>query len=140
MNPKPIIALDVGSNRIGIAISDTTQNFAFPREAIIRANGIANIVSFASKENVEMILVGMPYLPSGKVGTQAKVTEQFIKDLSEVTSIKIKTVDERMSTQEAIAKSEEIPHLYKRIKRDKGALDSYSATVILQYYLDHIKN
>jgi putative Holliday junction resolvase len=134
------MALDVGSKRIGIAISDTTQNFAFPRKAISRKNGIANISTLLLNEDVELIIVGMPYLPSGEVGTQAKITKQFIVELSQSAKIKIEPVDERMSTKEAINKSEEIPYLSKKIKKDKGVLDSYSAAVILQYYLDHIKN
>ena len=137
---KPIIALDVGTKRIGIAISDTSHSFAFPRGFIERKDCIKSIVSLAYKEDIEMILVGMPYLPSGEKGTQAKDTEQFIQELSENIKIQIKTVDERMSTQEAIKKSEDVPHISKRIKRDKGALDSYAATIILQNYLNYIKS
>lgn len=136
---KSIIALDVGTKRIGIAISDTSQNFAFPRGSIERKNCINNIISLANTEDVEMILVGMPYLPSGEIGSQAKDIEQFTQELSKNINIQIKTVDERMSTKEAIKKSEELPHISKKIRRDKGALDSYAATVILQNYLDHIK-
>ena len=111
---KSIIALDVGTKRIGIAISDTSQNFAFPRGSIERKNCINCIISLANTEDVEMILVGMPYLPSGEIGTQAKDIEQFSQELSENINIQIKTVDERMSTKEAIKKSEELPHVSKK--------------------------
>ena len=129
-----VIALDVGDKRIGIAISDPTGTLASPRKACPRKSGAKIISNLATKECCSLILVGLPYLPSGEVGTQAIKTQEFIYELSQQTSLPIETVDERLSSIEA-RKSISNPN---RIRRDKGILDSASAAIILQRYLDKI--
>ena len=129
-----VIALDVGDKRIGIAISDPTRTLASPRKACPRKNGAKIISNLATKECGSLILVGLPYLPSGELGTQAIKTQEFIYELSQQTSLPIETVDERLSSIEA-RKSISNPN---RIRRDKGILDSASAAIILQRYLDKI--
>jgi len=82
--------------------------------------------------------VGMPYLASGCLGTQADKTQQFIASLTKTTGLNIETVDERLSTIEARKRLHESPGRKNRIKKDKGLLDSASAAVLLQTYLDQI--
>ena len=82
-----IIALDVGNVRIGVAISDPTGTLASPKDSIRRHDGIAMILKLIDTENISLILIGMPYLPSGAAGTQAQHTVQFIDSLSEKTEI-----------------------------------------------------
>ena len=127
-----VIALDVGDKRIGIAISDPTRTLASPRKACPRKSGAKIISNLAREECCSLILVGLPYLPSGELGTQAIKTQEFIYELSQQTSLPIETADERLSSIEA-RKSLSNPN---RIRRDKGILDSASAAVILQRYLD----
>ena len=131
-----IMALDVGDKRIGIAISDPSKTLASPRKACPRKNGAKIISSLATDECCSLILVGFPYLPSGEIGTQAIKTQEFITELSHNTLIQVETVDERLSTIEArknILNS-------KKIRKDKGILDSASAAVLLQRYLDKLKS
>ena len=127
-----IMALDVGDKRIGIAISDPSRTLASPRKACPRNSGAKIISSLATEECCSLILVGLPYLPSGGIGTQAIKTQEFIYDLSQQTTIRIETVDERLSSIEA-RKNILNPN---KIRKDKGILDSASAAVILQRYLD----
>ena len=127
-----IMALDVGDKRIGIAISDPSRTLASPRKACPRKSGAKIISSLATEECCSLILVGLPYLPSGGIGTQAIKTQEFIYDLSQQTTIRIETVDERLSSIEA-RKNILNPN---KIRKDKGILDSASAAVILQRYLD----
>ena len=127
-----IMALDVGDKRIGIAISDPSRTLASPRKACPRNSGTKIISSLATEECCSLILVGLPYLPSGVIGTQAIKTQEFIYDLSQQTIIRIETGDERLSTIEA-RKNILKPN---KIRKDKGILDSASAAVILQKYLD----
>ena len=102
-----IIALDVGNVRIGVAIGDPTGTLASPKDSIRRHDGIALLLKLIDTEKISLILIGMPYLPSGATGTQAQHTVQFIDSLSEKTEIPIKIVDERMSTIEAKKKLSE---------------------------------
>ena len=127
-----ILALDVGDKRIGIAISDPTQTLASTRPACPRKNGAKIISEIATSECCSLILVGLPYLPSGKIGSQAIKTNSFIDELSKFTSLPIQTIDERLSSVEA-RKNILNPN---KIRKNKGVLDSASAAVILQRYLD----
>ena len=133
-----IIALDVGNVRIGVAISDPTGTLASPKDSITRHDGIALTLKLIDTENISLILIGMPYLPSGATGTQAQHTVQFIDSLSEKTKIPIKIVDERMSTIEAKKKLSESTRSKRHIQKNKGVIDSAAAAVILQSYLDSI--
>ena len=135
---QPIIALDVGDKRIGVAISDPTRTLATPRSAIPRQRAESQILKLSHDENASLIIVGMPFLASGCIGTQADKTQQFIAHLTEITGLKIETVDERLSTVEARKRLHESPGRKNRIKKDKGLVDSASAAVLLQTYLDQI--
>ena len=118
-----IIALDVGNVRIGVAISDPTGTLASPKDSITRHDGIALTLKLIDTENISLILIGMPYLPSGATGTQAQHTVQFIDSLSEKTEIPIKIVDERMSTIEAKKKLSESTRSKRYIQKNKGVID-----------------
>ena len=82
----------------------------------------------------------MPFLASGLIGTQAEKPQQFIDNLTDITDVKVATVDERLSTVEARKRLQESPGRTNRIKKNKGLLDSASAAVLLQTYLDQIRN
>ena len=84
------MALDVGNVRIGVAASDPTQTISTPLNSLTRKNSIPEIKEICSDRGIVLILVGMPYLPSGKLGTQAQITEAFINELKIYFSQKIK--------------------------------------------------
>ena len=128
----------MGDKRIGVAVSDPTQTLATPRSAIPRNRAQSQILKLSRDENASLIIVGMPYLASGCLGTQAGKTQQFITSLTKTTGLNIETVDERLSTIEARKRLHESPGRKNRIKKDKGLLDSASAAVLLQTYLDQI--
>ncbi|MFL2804330.1 MAG: Holliday junction resolvase RuvX [Dehalococcoidia bacterium] len=139
---QPILALDVGESRIGIAISDPTKTLASPVKTIKTINALNEIIECIDRNNASSILIGLPYLPSGLKGTQFKKTQTFIKEISSYTKIPIITIDERFSTIEAKKKILESINLNKskRSKKTipKDLIDSASATVILQSYLDNL--
>ena len=121
-----------------MAVSDPTQTLATPRSAIPRHREESQILKLAHDENASLIIVGMPFLASGHIGTQADKTQQFIATLTKTTGLNIETVDERLSTVEARKRLHESPGRKNRIKKNKGLLDSASAAVLLQTYLDQI--
>lgn len=132
-----ILCLDVGTKRVGLAASDPSQSLATPRTAIPRQGSVRAITEIALNEEATLILVGMPYLPSGKKGSQARETDEFISSLEQSTKIDIETIDERFSTKEAMKKLVTSPGGRKKIRSKDGTLDSASAAVMLQSYLDN---
>ena len=62
---QPIIALDVGDKRIGVAISDPTRTLATPRSAILRQGAESQILKLSHDENASLIIVGMPFFKIG---------------------------------------------------------------------------
>ena len=132
-----ILCLDVGTKRVGLATSDPSQSLATPRPAIPRQGSVKAVAEIALNEEVILILVGMPYLPSGKKGSQARLTDEFISSLEQSTKTDIATIDERFTTKEAMKKLMTLPGGRKKIRRNDGTLDSASAAVMLQSYLDN---
>ena len=132
------MALDVGNVRIGVAASDPTQTISTPLNSLTRKNSISEIKEICSDRGIVLILVGMPYLPSGKLGTQARITEAFINELKISTEIPIRTADERMTTIEAKKRLKESG--YKNISKagNKGIIDSAAAAVLLDEYISSL--
>jgi putative Holliday junction resolvase len=126
----------VGDKRVGLAISDPTQTLASPFKSISRQRSKHFIERLVEQENIALILVGMPYLPSGGIGIQARKTTKFILELNDMTTVPIQEIDERMSSIEALSLLTQSPGYKRRKKKDKGTLDSAAATVVLQRYLD----
>ena len=126
----------MGDQRVGLAISDPTQTLATPLKSKSRQKFGEWITPILKQENIAVILVGMPYLPSGEIGTQARKTKNFIGKLSTITTLPIQEIDERMSSIEALNLLTQSPGYKGKKKRDKGTLDSASATVLLQHFLD----
>jgi putative Holliday junction resolvase len=96
-----VLALDYGSARTGVAVSDPTGTVARPLEVVERAAsepGIARVVELARGENVERIVVGMPVTLRGELGAQAEETERFVERLRAATELPVESFDERFTT------------------------------------------
>jgi len=79
-----VLALDYGSARTGVAVSDPTGTVARPLEVVERARsdaGVARILELAKAEEVERIVVGLPVTLRGELGLQAEETERFVERL-----------------------------------------------------------
>ena len=132
------MALDVGNVRIGVAASDPTQTISTPLNSLTRKNSIPEIKEICSDRGIVLILVGMPYLPSGKLGTQARITEVFINELKISTEIPIRTADERMTTIEAKIRLKESGYKNTSKAGNKGIIDSAAAAVLLDEYISSL--
>ena len=132
-----IIALDIGDRRIGVALSDPLGILASPLTTIDRSTpdteaAIDAVLALAEQHEAAEILVGIPYLMSGRIGAQARITLDFAQALSERTNIPI-TLTERLSSVQA---DRMLAQSGTSNTRDKGRTDSAAAAVILQAYLD----
>ena len=96
-----VLALDYGSARTGVAVSDPTGTVARPLCVVERAatgKGLAELADLAAREGVERIVVGMPVTLRGERGEQAEETERFVEALRAATEIPVETFDERFTT------------------------------------------
>ncbi len=96
-----VLALDYGSARTGVAVSDPTGTVARPLEVVERAegdSGLARIAALARRERVERIVVGLPVTLRGERGAQAGETERFVERLRAAVDVPVETFDERFTT------------------------------------------
>ena len=100
-----VLALDYGSARTGVAISDATGTLARPLGVIERIEteaGMAHLAEVLAAEEAQRIVVGMPLTLAGGRGEQARATERFVEGLRSATGVPVETLDERFTT--ALAK------------------------------------
>jgi putative Holliday junction resolvase len=95
------MALDFGSARTGVAVSDPTGTLARPLdvvEKVLSRPGLTMLVNLIKSEQVELVVVGMPLTLRGERGEQARATEAFIARLAAEIDVPIETYDERFTT------------------------------------------
>jgi putative Holliday junction resolvase len=130
-----VVALDVGSKRIGVAVSDPLGSFAFPHATIERTNvrdDVAAIVAIAAERGARTIVVGDPLTMSGERGIAAGTIDAFVAHLARGFDGRIERIDERLTTA-AVQKSL-IGADVSRAKR-KTVVDKLAAALILETYL-----
>jgi putative holliday junction resolvase len=96
-----VMALDYGSARTGVAVSDPTGTLARPLGVVERAgseNGLAELARLVRDENVERVVVGLPLTLRGTHGEQATETDRFVKALRGVIDVPVELFDERFTT------------------------------------------
>jgi putative Holliday junction resolvase len=107
-----VLALDYGSARTGVAVSDPTGTLARPLEVVENASappGLKHLADLVEREGVEQIVVGLPVTLRGERGAQAEETEAFVSALRAVTEVPIESFDERFTTKLAEAQPSEAP-------------------------------
>lgn len=136
MEEQPrLLALDVGTKTIGVAVSDPLGLTAQAVETIRRqslAQDLAQLQRLVQLYNPERFVVGYPLSMSGSPGPQAQFVETFVEHLRGL-SLPIEYVDERLTTKQAA--SALIATGMRRDKR-KAVIDQQAAVLILQSYLD----
>ena len=133
---KRIIGIDLGDVRTGIAISDAMQMLASGVGTITAYNDdrlLDEIAVHIKYYDPELIIIGYPINMDGSVGPRAEKIAAFSKKLEERFSLPVKFVDERCTTM--IAHSI-LNKTNTRGKKRKSVVDTLSAEIILQSYLD----
>jgi putative Holliday junction resolvase len=131
-----ILAIDYGSQRIGIAISDPTSTLARPLPFVpakADAKLATELAALITKEQAELILLGLPRHMNGSLGEAAEKVKAFAALLEKATPVKIKFIDERLSTVQARRQLQESG---KDTRKQRDKIDSAAAAVLLQGYLD----
>ena len=121
-----VLALDYGSARTGVAVSDPTGAVARPLgviEAVDTDGGLARLLDVVRSEDVERIVVGLPVTLRGERGGQADATERFVERLRAAVDVPVETFDERFTT--ALARAGEA----------RAAEDAVAAAHLLSSFL-----
>lgn len=125
-----VMALDIGTKRIGIALSDYLLMLANGHSYIVRnADSVEQILKIAKENNVKKIVVGVPYNMDGTEGTQAQDCRNFASKLS---GYEIIYEDERLTSDTA---EENLRAKKIDFRKNKGLVDIESACIILEQYL-----
>jgi len=135
-----ILGIDYGDRRTGFSISDDLGIIASPI-GTYTADGMREVVDYVetlvSKYGVEKIVLGLPLNMDGTEGDRAAKSRRLAGVLTKVTGLEIILKDERLTTVSALKVLDEAS--VKGDKR-KNTVDTMSAQIILQTYLDTIKN
>ena len=133
-----ILALDHGTKRIGVAVSDELKMIAQPLEYILAepsADFLTRLKELIHEKEVELILVGMPRNMDGTYGPAAQKVQEFVVVLKGALSVPIKFWDERLTSAQANRLL--IQGNVRRNKR-KEKVDKMAAAILLQSYLDSL--
>ena len=133
-----ILALDHGTRRIGVAVSDETKTIAQPLEYIPTepfADFLARLKELLVEKEIDLILVGLPRNMDGSYGPAAQKVETFIGVLRAAIAVPVKTWDERLTSAQANRVL-----IQGKVRRDKRKekVDKMAAAILLQSYLDGI--
>ena len=131
-----ILALDHGTRRIGVAVSDETKTIAQPLEFIPAepfADFLRRLKEILLAKQVDCILLGLPRNMDGSYGPAAQKVEVFASALKSALAVPIKTLDERLTSVQANRIL--IQGGVRRDKR-KEKVDKMAAAILLQSYLD----
>ena len=134
-----LMGLDLGTKTIGIATSDLTRQIATPITTIARTKftpDATELLRIAARENVGVLVLGLPINMDGTEGPRAQATRAFARNLAKLTPLAIVFWDERLST--AAVERMLIEADTSRVKRDK-VVDKLAAAWILQAALDALR-
>ncbi len=130
-----ILAIDYGTKRTGIAITDQMQIIASGLTTIDTKNLIAFLKDYISNETVEKFIIGLPKQMNNTISENENYIQIFLKQLKkDIPHIPIERVDERFTSKMAL-KTLIDSGLNKKQRQNKALIDEVSATLILQSYL-----
>jgi len=131
-----VLAIDHGTKRIGLAISDQLGLIAQPLEFVLAEpfqQFLERLKQIIQEKQVELILIGMPRNMDGSYGPAALKVQEFTGVLKEAIAIPIQTWDERLTTAQA---NRFLIEADVRRKDRKGKVDKTAAAILLQSFLD----
>jgi putative Holliday junction resolvase len=121
-----VVALDYGSARCGVAVSDPTGTLATPLAPVLRPGtrrGLARVAALVREHDAERVIVGLPVSLSGRDSAQTAETRAFAERLRGTVPVPVELYDERFTTRLAEQAG------------GRAALDSRAAAVLLEEWL-----
>ncbi|WP_299395475.1 Holliday junction resolvase RuvX [uncultured Gelidibacter sp.] len=130
-----ILAIDYGTKRTGIAVTDELQIIASGLTTVATKGLLPFLKDYISKEKVELFLVGEPKQMNNEVSESEESIQSFLTKLAKtIPEIPVKRVDERFTSKMAFQTMID-SGLSKGQRKNKALVDEISATIILQSYL-----
>ena len=130
-----LLAIDYGSKRTGIAVTDELQIIASGLTTVDTKTLMIFLKSYTTKESVDLILIGLPKQMNNELSESEPLILKFIKILAkEFPDMPIQRVDERFTSKMAFQTMID-SGLNKKQRKNKALVDEISATLILQSYL-----
>ena len=134
MNSLKLMALDIGTKRIGVALADSFIKIAIPFTTVEVnddvESAVEQIIEIISKEEIDILVVGLPRNQSGEETPQTTYTKEFVKNF-EYSVDKICFQDESLTSIQAEDRLKSYGKPYS-----KGDIDMNAASIILQDYLE----
>lgn len=133
----PILGLDVGARRVGIAVVLSDEVEPQPLKTAVRGNGKAEreIIELVEKLAVKTVVVGLPLNEDGTRSNQCEVVERFARRIERRSAVNLVFTDEYGSTFEALERLGPNSREAKKA-RESGIVDALSAVVILEDFLN----
>jgi len=130
------MAFDYGTKRVGMAVTDPLQLIATALETVHAKDVQDYVKAYVAREDVEVFVVGMPRQLDGSDSESAQHVKGFVRSLrSAFPTIPVETIDERFTSKIASASIAQ-SGMTKKKRQDKSLIDSVSAVIILQSYLE----
>jgi putative Holliday junction resolvase len=131
---NPILGIDFGRARIGVAISDELRLLAHPLETIpANKDSRKRIAEIVRERKIDKVVVGVPRHMSGEIGTAANEALEFVAKLRAQLPCPVETWDERLTT---VAANRALRDAGKKTRQTRKFVDQVAAQMILQGYLD----
>ncbi len=135
-----IIGIDYGTKRVGLAVTDPTQTIANGLKTIPPKELMNFLISYVERENVVEFVVGYPKKMNNLPSESAILVDRLLKQLRiKFPHIPVELMDERFTSKIAFQTMID-GGLRKKRRRDKAIIDTISAALILQSYLDRRSN
>lgn len=130
------MAIDYGSKRVGIAVTDSLQMIANGLTTVHSKDVVQFLKDYMAKEKVDCIVVGEPKQMNNEASDSARFIEPFVKHLKRTfPEVKIERMDERFTSRMAFQTMID-SGLKRKDRQNKELVDQVSATIILQSYLE----
>src|SRR5438132_384511 len=131
---NPILGIDFGRVRIGLAISDELRLLAHPLETIpANKDAVKRISAIIHDRKIDKVIVGIPRHMTGEVGASANEALEFAAKLRTQLPCVVETWDERLTT---VAAERALREAGKKTRDTRSYIDQVAAQMILQSYLD----
>ena len=132
-----MLALDLGSKRIGVAVSDRSGTIATPLTVVHRSGDVAQdharIAALVAEEEAVRVVVGLPLSLDGSLGPAAKGARAEAEALAEVLPVPVESFDERLTT---VTAERALTEAKMRGQARRRVVDKVAAAVMLQAWLD----
>jgi putative Holliday junction resolvase len=131
------LGIDLGSKRIGVALSDSAGTVATPYEVVARSGSRPRdhrqILALADEAGVDLIVVGLPLSLDGSVGPAAAAALAETEELRATTDLPVETYDERLTT---VSADRSLVQMNLKAGARRKVVDKVAAAVMLQAWLD----